>query len=289
MRLGAQSEDYATLIYMSKFSERSVETVGWCKSPKPGWGASPDGIVLDPSMTWAHVDQSIAQYYTEDERNPLSIQKGVLEIKTSAKSLSMADYYYPQLYVEMFATRALWCDLVRYRQQRTWDERTRSWTFQHRARIYRVYRHRPTEEAMFRLIQYALSNRARLQQVVHEDSNFLEMRAHFRKLAAAAPYTEVDAPLGSPLYEQLERYRVEKEAAASAPAEAPPFPLEGCRQESEPCPKVDHTAWLSETGARQHQIARLAAGGNGASSDEVARLLVEQIQAHARVLEKLLM
>lgn len=184
MRHGAQSEDLATIFFHKTNANAVVSNVGWCKTSKPypgGWGASPDGLICDDTMNWTRVPESIRKYY-EDDDSLFDIKQGVLEIKTSKRSLAMEAYYYPQVYMEMIATNTVWCDLARF-------YRSAGSPPSYSMRVYRVYRHKPTEEKLVRMIRYALANKHRLQTLVQE-AEYKEMRSYFVELAKKAPYKE---------------------------------------------------------------------------------------------------
>lgn len=179
-QFGVDSEDKALISYASFYAEHvsQVELVGWCKAPPPfssDWGASPDALVTWSNLSWkGDVPENIRQYYPEFEGKH---QRGVLEIKSSRKGkLSMEDYFFPQVYMEMISTQTLWCDLIRYTNTRT--------------RVYRIWRHKPTEDTLVSLIKYAYQNRDQLQDIIQQES-FVKIRAYFKQLASKFPFVEI--------------------------------------------------------------------------------------------------
>lgn len=192
MRFGVESEDKALLLYLHHNPQVQVELCGLCKAPPPlpnTWGASPDGVVYDKSHTWEDVPKKIREYWSTGATPPsgglpnshISIDpsKGVLEIKsTSGGKNGMEPYFFPQVYMEMICTQTLWADVVRYTQSG--------------ARVYRVYRHKPTEETLLSLLKYALSNVDRLRDVIAEPP-FVKIRDYFERLALTMSYVELEA------------------------------------------------------------------------------------------------
>lgn len=164
MRHGSRSENAAICAYLNARPEATVSAVGWCACSAPyprTWGASPDGIISLPGG--------------QGDDSPL----GVLEIKTSRTSLSFEPYFLPQIYMEMIATNSEWCDLLRFMPP-------------HRARIYRVSRHRPTEELIVGLIRRALATpSAKLQDTLLKGEDWVRAREYCAAVAAQLPYEEI--------------------------------------------------------------------------------------------------
>jgi len=184
MRFGNASEDFAIMMMLLHAPNVKIELVGWCKGVgvPVGWGASPDGIIHNKEVV---VPESIQKHFVDTA--PFDYTRGVLEIKSSQTSLALAPYYFPQVYMEMISTNTVWCDLVRYRRCRPHANATE---YVHEARVFRIFRHRPTEESLVRLLKYALNNTHRLQDVVQE-APFVALRAHFKELSEITSYREI--------------------------------------------------------------------------------------------------
>ncbi len=191
MRFGSQSEDYAIMMLLLFRPNISIELVGCCPAPPPypsNWNASPDALIFDPNMSWAEIPETTsAQYTLEDGFDP---RQGVMEIKSSKTKLNMAAYFYPQIYMEMITTKRIWTDLVRYRRTSV-NNGDGTWSYKHVARIYRVYRHKKTEETIVRLGKMAYANRATLQTLVHTNPEYIAIRHYFEELAEQATYVEI--------------------------------------------------------------------------------------------------
>lgn len=209
MRLGTHSEEYAIMLLLLNCPAISVSLVGLCDPPPGagvpvGWGASPDGLLIDTSVTWDNLPTSITQHITDRER--FDPRRGVLEIKSSAKKLSMEAYFLPQVYLEMISTGTLWCDVVRFCRTSSYDTGSKKWVYSNVARIYRVYRHIPTEQALVALIKRAHGNRHALQKIVAEH-DYVQMRQYFATLASEAPYKEIHTPSSIPEFELYEKHK----------------------------------------------------------------------------------
>lgn len=202
MRLGTYSEEYAIMLMLLCRPHISIAETGLCPAGPPcpiGWGASPDGIIVDTTMDWNDVSKSITKHLVESD---FDVTRGVLEIKTTGgKDMSMKAYYYPQVYMEMISTGTMWCDLVRYHRT---DKI---------ARVYRVYRHKPTEERLVQLIKYAYNNRHRIQDVIAE-TPFVEMRQYFADAAKTLAHVELAYPAGNT---ELETYELRQREIRTVP------------------------------------------------------------------------
>jgi len=158
MRLGSQSEDVAALMYLGHYGgARHFTEIGTVPvTGRPGWGASPDGLVTDSSSNG---------------------QQGALEFKTSRTKLCMEPYFYPQLYMEMMALGVQWADLVRYRPARTWHAKEGKWHYLDVAHVYRVNRDAALEDWFIRVWTAPHPG---------EDDDKAALRAHLVELAERA-------------------------------------------------------------------------------------------------------
>ncbi len=216
MRLGSQSEDYIMLMYLYVREQCIFHEIGWCPMPSPpaypmGWGASPDALFIDPDMTWESVPADVASHYSDEERAKIDITRSAGEFKTTSTSnLAMRAYYYSQCYVEMISLNVVWCDLVQFRRVKMMHGNRI--VYDNCARVYRIFRHKPTEILLVKLWRYALSNRDRLQDVVMEPP-FVKMRLYFEQMAQQ--HAPISIPIGmNPdlelAYAQYDSYKKEK-------------------------------------------------------------------------------
>ncbi len=84
--------------------------------------------------------------------------------------------------MQMISTNRIWCDLLKYMSTGPGN---------HVARIYRIYRHKPTDELLIKMLKYALSKKDQLQQLVHEDERFIAIRRHFSDVASQLTFKEI--------------------------------------------------------------------------------------------------
>jgi hypothetical protein len=209
MRLGALMEDRHVLMYLGAFPERHLYEVGWCPAGAGypvGWGASPDARVVDNAVTMGWDDPQIpahirAQWEQQHEKGIIiePPTHGACEFKTSRSKTDMEAYFYAQIYMEMIALRVVWCDLVRYN------------CYQERAHVYRIWRDRDVETRLVALWKRAHAKAHALQDLVHGDAAFREMRARFYKDAREAqPYRVIEcegAGSGAGLWDAYEAHR----------------------------------------------------------------------------------
>lgn len=184
MRLGTLSEGEAALMYSVRFPELELHEVGWCPMEgRPGWGASPDMLALDPAtQTWS-----------------------VLEIKTSATKLSMEAYFYPQLYMEMMAAQARTAQVLRFCPRRYEPD-----IVEDEMNIYTVQRDESIEKMLLELWVYALAHEQ--DPNLYSRSEFQSARTRFIDLARAqtqAPNHQLQA--SSKYRAALQAYRADME------------------------------------------------------------------------------
>lgn len=225
MRLGTHSEDLIVLAYFHTFPDRIFEEFGWCPAPgyPIGWGASPDGMVEDPGMTWEQVPEPTRSYYY-NKKDVRPITCGACEFKTSRTKLALEAYFLAQVYMEMMALQVVWCDLVRYRPSREWNQEQGVWHYKDEAHVYRIFRDPNLEARMIPLWKRAQANQHALQKIVAEDE-YVAIREHLESLAVQhQPYHKI--VMTAPLEELLRSYQDYRKPPAAAPAAAAAAPLD---------------------------------------------------------------
>lgn len=268
MRLGTHSEDAIVLMYCHTFPDRTFEEVGWCPAPGHpiGWGASPDGIVTDPSMTWDQVpDPAIREGYG----NVVSITHGACEFKTSRTKLVVEPYFLAQIYMEMIALQVVWCDLVRYRPSRDWDPVAGQWRYNDEAHVYRIFRYPAMEQRLVPLWKRAHANQHILvQKIIHEEE-FVAVRADLEQVARTQePYRKITmTPQLQSLLNAYEAYRNPRTTA--------PVPVVEREKEEED----DDPIWMTMA-ARHLDIKRSKRDGAAA----FVQLIAQQIKDYASLL-----
>lgn len=195
MRLGSISEERALLAYHAHYTHRRFQEMGWCPAPEGypvGWGASPDGLLLDPKMSWNALSRAARAAYGSS----LDITRGVCEIKTSRTKHDVSAYFLPQVYMEMISLQCVWADLLRF--QRTSDGEDTLY-------VYRIYRDPQLEKDLMALWKSALPRVANLVEVVKERA-FEDMRS---RLEAEARQMEPVAIIKLPtaLAEEYDCYK----------------------------------------------------------------------------------
>lgn len=247
MRFGTYAEEYAIMLMLLSRPHISISLLGWCTAEQPypiGWGASPDGLITDETMTWDVVPESIAKDF--------DVKRGVLEIKSSRNKLSMEAYFIPQIYMEMISTKTCWCDLVRYMRSQN----------AHCARVYRIYRHTPTEQMLTDLLKYAQRNQSNLKRVIEEEQ-FKNIRAYFQRVASELSYQELEVtPPIKKLFDAYDEHK--KKLLTVSDAYAPE--------------KVQKTKWMQDARDLHVQIEQAK------TQQEQARLIAEQIQLYTNAL-----
>ena len=259
MRFGSESEDKGLITYTLHYSGviSKVELAGWCNAPQSsglaaGWGASPDALVCEPNHTWddERVPESTKTYFGGvGVFNPTL---GVLEIKSSQTKLSFEPYFFPQLYMEMISTQRVWCDLVRYTP--------------HTTRVYRVYRHKPTEDTLISLWKYARKNSHKLRDIIQEEP-FVKIRNYFQKLASTLSFIEIETP--TPKILLYESYQKEQRK----PSDSESFDVSFLT-------KRQNTAWFQE--ADNNHKAFYGAVNN---PEKLKQLILKQMDLYTQVLK----
>lgn len=291
MRFGSQSEDLAAIMYMMHYSNRRIDMVGWCPAPNwlPGdWGASPDGLITDTSLTWKDMP---AGYTKRDHGDSLDPTRGALEIKSSKRSLKMDPYFLPQVYMEMICLRVMWCDLVRYRQQSHCDPKTHEWKYTHVARVFRIYRDPKVESQMIDLIKYALAHKAELQMVVHNEPAFLQFREFLEHLAESLPYREItsNASDNQSMDAVLTEYMETKKHLQGVQVNFPTTKQLVAKEANQPFKRhnsnVSTPQWFLQAQSNQRTLESLIL--NGADHKKaILKLLAAQTSLYSGALEK---
>lgn len=204
MRLGTFSEDLIVLIYCSEFPDRIFEEVGWCPAIgyPVGWGASPDGLVMDPQMSWDQVPPALRKHYEKGEIPLREISYGACEFKTSRTKLGAEGYFLAQIYMEMIALQVVWCDLVRYRPAREWNADEGRWMYNDMAHVYRVFRDPAMESRLLPLWKRAQANQHALAKLIQEPE-FVQIRFDLEQQARQLEPYRIIKVAEQPLLEEL--------------------------------------------------------------------------------------
>lgn len=216
MRFGTLREDHMVIAYLLWNKNALFKEVGWCNAPRPRypptWGASPDGVIIDKTMSWNTVPESIRKYYTP-QKQELDITRGAAEFKASKNNCKMQAYYYPQVYMEMIALETIWTDLVRYCEKVELNAQGK-WVKKRVFRIYRIYRHKKTEQWLITLLKRALKNKKNILELV-QTQEYVDIRNYFTKLAERAEYTEIPLEKYPEIEETLQQYEKHKKQVIS--------------------------------------------------------------------------
>lgn len=270
MRFGRLKEDYVCGVYLQNTPQNvKVQALGLVPyTERPGWGASPDGLIIDDEMTWDHPD--IPEWTRADyENHPnVDITRGALEIKCSQANCLMRDYYYPQVYLEMMSLGAAWADVVRYNEYKMSDGNG-TWSTKRECRIYRVYRHKPTEDQILECIITSLNTPENRRKALWKTKAFVSLRNYLEDLAANLRYRKV--PASEELYNSYHSY-----------FELPT--IEESMIEDESPQHHDKRTRLNDVEERQLDIFRLYERED-APSKEFVGLLIDQVKDLLGMLE----
>ena len=206
MRLGTVTEEYALMAYLCQYPDRRYEEMGWCPAPPQKypekWGASPDGLFIDPQMTWDRTRMA--------PRDDMDVTRGACEFKTSRRKTCMEPYFIPQLYMEMIALNVAWADLVRYRYDRTYDPKRKQYVYNDVAYVYRYYRVPHEEAEMVALWKYAIAHEDQdLGRILHTDQRFCDMRHRLEERARKMKPVQI-IRMTPALVKQYEAYRLHR-------------------------------------------------------------------------------
>jgi len=149
MRMGSLYEESVMLTYlMNTQAHTKVSEYGWNDfasdvGHEKYYGASPDGIITDPSMTIDIVPARRLQTWKDAGVIPGDIDNfdsGLLEIKCSRRNDNMMDYYRIQCIWGMMIFDVYWAHLVKFQVDGT-------------CRVYTMYRDFVHEEKLKNLIR----------------------------------------------------------------------------------------------------------------------------------------
>lgn len=183
MRFGRIHEDAIMLIVMHNFPQWhyheygsiafDAETVAALKLPATThqYNCSPDGVAWVPSQTWDAFPPHIAAHY----KSTLDCKRVLLEYKASYRSTKLPDYYIPQLYWGMMATRSCCALLVRYKRRRGQGKNGR-WTTLRECEAYLVFRDPRLERVMLDNLRATLAREPHVTLATHTRINGAELR-----------------------------------------------------------------------------------------------------------------
>lgn len=121
------------------------------QQPQFRFKASPDCLARVPGMTWDIFPVTTRKRF-ENEAEPDHM---VMEYKASYTSTAFPDYYIPQLYWEMMATRSAQACLIRYKRRRQMDGEGR-WVTSHEAMEYHIFRDPAVEDMILRNVHLSM-------------------------------------------------------------------------------------------------------------------------------------
>ena len=215
MRYGTLYENHVALAYLLAPHNRhkSFQEVGWVVAPKPyppGWGASPDGLIHDPKMTWDQLPNDLLQQYSKADRKKFDITRGAAEFKTSKYNCKFEAYYLPQVYMEMISLDVVWCDLVKYNISTKNIDGV--WTQVRTCKQFRIYRNKNTESWIKELLHSSLKHTHDLLRHVMTDP-YQAIRDYLQEVAEDREYTSIlieeDGPIDTAI-KDYETYRLKK-------------------------------------------------------------------------------
>lgn len=170
MRFGRIREDDVPVIFLHNypdfvFVEQGYIDYPWPAVPNPAapemkdfvkrWGASPDGSVFNPNMTWSMFPKNIREAYEHCATTTVDPRRATFEAKCSYASTKFPDYYVPQLYWEMMADNTCHSYLLRYKRRRGHDSDGTYKTLR-QCNSYHVYRNPEVEMVLVRNVLYTV-------------------------------------------------------------------------------------------------------------------------------------
>ncbi len=154
MRFGRLHEDDVQMITMNTFPDWIYHECGSIVFQHSDIDASssPDGLAFIPERTWNDFPKEVRKNYENEDIDP---SKCVLEFKASYMSSKFPDYYIPQLYWEMMATKSAQAMLVRYKRRRVTNKTTGVIQLTHEAYGYKIYRDPDVEKMLIDNVKFS--------------------------------------------------------------------------------------------------------------------------------------
>jgi hypothetical protein len=200
MRIGRVSETSLLITYLENHPTHIFYEQGFV--PFPGeqtWGVSPDGLALDPHLTWESYPKKTKEQYGSFV-DPTRI---ALEFKCSLYSDKFPDYYIPQVYWEMICLGCAQGKLLRYKRRFNEEDVDYDGTS---CMEYTIFRDKDIETMLLNNVRHAynaveVTKTKTLAQLATEPA-FVEARNKFKQIAERAQSTALTIPVP-----QLKAYR----------------------------------------------------------------------------------
>jgi hypothetical protein len=227
VRFGKINEDIAVLCLLESNPDLNFKECGYFEYPSASgerageWGASPDGLLYDPNVA-TRIPPSVLEQFPG--RQP---ELGVCEIKSSRWNCDFSGYYVPQCIWEMMCADTLWCNLVRYSENKVYDKKRRIWTIQKQCRKVCLYRQRELETMVTNCVIQSLRARTHgplggkevFLKLVYSQP-FIDLRATFDAIAASSNVRHDVIPVNEELIERIQQER-KQYMTASVTADIP--------------------------------------------------------------------
>jgi hypothetical protein len=215
VRFGRLREHNIVLSYLSYQKHVHFHECGFVPHPDnpEQWGASPDGVFIDPTMDWSQLPKETQRDFA-GYRKTMDCTRGAAEFKSSRFNCKFNGYYIGQCIWEMQSLQVMWCDLIRYCERRQRDHTTGTWSVVYECKRIRLFRDAAKERKMLELVKRArtveLTGNSKAYMALVHSGPYKEMRAEFDQLAQIAnqlPDEVCKIPVNTELANKMESYK----------------------------------------------------------------------------------
>lgn len=183
MRFGSIKEREVTVHLLEDNPLLQVKECGFYPHPvEDDWGAKPDLLLIDQSITEENIPKSLLKGTVKKE-----IQFGTAEIKSSRFNSDFRDYHIPQCLWHMICVDTLWNLLIVYCEKKALNPETRNWVKTKFCKTIRLFRNAELEEEMISLMMQsvALKQQNKPQEFVElvHSQPYKDIREKFASIA----------------------------------------------------------------------------------------------------------
>jgi hypothetical protein len=215
VRKGRLAEDKIVITYLSHYTQSIFSECGYYHHPAnpTEWGASPDGIIHDPTVTKEDLFKNAPTLKKDFDVSKFDICHGVAEFKATSWECEFKPYFIAQCMWEMQSVNVLWCDIVRYSSGK-WKRNPqtgKSTLSGQKSRVFRLYRRKKADALLQSCVKRAMACRAKGDKMAYlklmQTKNFIKIREYCAKETAKGEKNAIDLPIDVPMFMSYKKFR----------------------------------------------------------------------------------